>query len=114
MVGKGLFDWLTTVKFDDFPRASATSKDLSCMLSEVRVPSPILVKTSCKLRCNDLKVKLRFSVPSARIAEIVIIEKFLSHVFYGCNSLAAALSFKPILQAYSAKKRLLYFVFQFE
>ena len=32
MVGKGLFDWLSTVKLDDFPRASATSKDLSCML----------------------------------------------------------------------------------
>ena len=37
MVGKGLFDWLSTVKLDDFPRASVTSKDLSCMLTQKRV-----------------------------------------------------------------------------
>ena len=35
MVRKGLFDWLTTVKLDDFRVLSATSKDLSCMLGLV-------------------------------------------------------------------------------
>ena len=35
MVRKGLFDWLTTVKLDDFHFLSATSKDLSCMLDEI-------------------------------------------------------------------------------
>ena len=35
VVGKGLFDWLSTVKLDDFPRSSATSKDLSCMLKQL-------------------------------------------------------------------------------
>ena len=32
MVRKGLFDWLTSVKLDDFRVLSGTSKDLSCML----------------------------------------------------------------------------------
>ena len=32
VVRKGLFDWLTTVKLDDFRVLSATSKDLSSML----------------------------------------------------------------------------------
>ena len=34
VVKRGLFDWLTTVKLDDFRVLSATSKDLSCMLLE--------------------------------------------------------------------------------
>ena len=36
---KGLFDWLTTVKLDDFRVLSATSKDLSCMLRSIQVKS---------------------------------------------------------------------------
>ena len=37
MVRKGLFDWLNTMKLDDFSRPSATSKDLSCMQGEGKV-----------------------------------------------------------------------------
>ena len=36
VVRKGLFDWLTTVKLDDFRVLSGTSNDFSCMLQKQR------------------------------------------------------------------------------
>ena len=45
---KGLFDWLTTVKLDDFRVLSATSKDLSCMLSKYK---------SCKLEARGTRLE---------------------------------------------------------
>ena len=55
---KGLFDWLTTVKLDDFRVLSATSKDLSCMLSKYK---------SCELEVQGSKARgLEARGPGAR------------------------------------------------